>query len=313
MAKKKISKWERNLETVKRAQQRAIDAIMELEHQGYWVSEDLKKSVFKPLKKRYSTKEAEKLYKGFFNARSIKATAIKRNKKNPLQTKMTKGFVINNSPQKIKNKINDATYSEQLKYRKDHESEDIAKQAYSQMKWAMENHPTRDVANTIKFIMDNLSMKTISYKDVGEAFKTDKWSEDEFIKNFSKAYNENEKRAMAYLNYFYKMGHSSEMAYASFIKQSRIHSEYAFGKTFSKMKDEDVVKLYDFFEDNEVWNAFKENFDPSDFNDVQSNTLFSTITDLLNEGISRNKVNNYLINGDIDGLEELLLSLKEKN
>ena len=138
MAKKKKSKWERNLETVKRAQQRAIDAIMELEHQGYWVSEDLKKSVFKPLKKRYSSKEAEKLYKGFFNVRSIKATAIKRNKKNPLQTKITKGFVINKPPKKIENKIKSAVYSEQLKYRKGYESEDIAKQAYSQMKWAME-------------------------------------------------------------------------------------------------------------------------------------------------------------------------------
>lgn len=313
MAKKKMSKWERNLETVKRAQQRAIDAIMELEQQGYWVSEDLKKSVFKPLKKRYSSKEAEKLYKGFFNARSIKATAIKRNKKNPLQTKITKGFVLNNAPKQIENRIKSSVYSEQLKYRKDHESEDIAKQAYSQMKWAIENHPTRDVANTIKFIMDNLSMTKTSYKDVEKAFKTGKWTEDEFIEKFSALYNKNEKFAMSYLNDFYKMGHSSEMAYASFIKQSHIHSEYAFGKTFSKMKDEDITKLYDFFEDNNVWNAFKENYDPSDYNDVQSNILFSTITDLLNEGVGRNKVNSYLINGDIDGLEELLLSLKDKN
>ena len=313
MTKKKISKWERNLETVKRAQQRAIDAIMELEHQGYWVSEDLKKSVFKPLKKRYSSKEAEKIYKGFFNVRSIKATAIKRNKKKPLQTKITKGFVLNDAPKQIEKRIKSSVYSEQLKYRKDHESEDIAKQAYSQMKWAMENHPTRDVANTIKFIMDNLSMTKTSYKDVEKAFKTGKWTEDEFIEKFSDLYNKNEKKAMSYLNDFYKMGHSSEMAYKSFMKQSRIHSEYAFGSTFSKMKDEDITKLYDFFEDNDVWNEFKEIYDPSDYNDVQSNILFSTITDLLNEGISRNKVNNYLINGDIDGLEELLLSLKDKN
>lgn len=312
MAKKKISKWERNLETVKRAQQRAIDAIIELEQQGYWVSEDLKKSVFKPLKKRYSSKEAEKLYKGFFNVRSIKARTIKRNKKNPLQTRMTKGFVLN-APKKIENKIKSSVYSEQLKYRKGYESEDIAKQAYSQMKWAIENHPTRDVANTIKFIMDNLSMTKTSYKDVEKAFKTGKWTEDEFIEKFSALYNKNEKFAMSYLNDFYKMGHSSEMAYNSFMKQSRIHSEYAFGKTFSKMDDEDITKLYDFFENNDVWNEFKNNYDPSDYNDVQSNIIFSTITDLLNKGVSRNKVNNYLINGDIDGLEELLLSLKDKN
>ena len=156
-------------------------------------------------------------------------------------------------------------------------------------------------------------MNKTSYKDVEKAFKTDKWTEDEFIEKFSDLYNKNEKKAMSYLNDFYKMGHSSEMAYKSFMKQSRIHSEYAFGSTFSKMEDEDITKLYDFFEDNDVWNEFKKNYDPSDYNDVQSNILFSTITDLLNEGISRNKVNNYLINGDIDGLEELLLSLKDEN
>ena len=74
MAKKKISKWQKNLEMVQRAQKRAQALIFDLQYQGYQISKGQYDLVFRPLKSRYTEAEAKK-YVGLVSAQRIKSYA----------------------------------------------------------------------------------------------------------------------------------------------------------------------------------------------------------------------------------------------
>ena len=90
---------------------------------------------------------------------------------------------------------------------------------------------------------------------------------------------------------------------------------FNFGKTYQNMTEKNIELLYNFFENNPVWQQFKANYDPSDFTDDtgDNNKLFDVIVDNLKAGATKQEINNILVNGVYAKLEELLKEkLKEK-
>lgn len=313
---KKTSKWERNLNTVKRARERALKKVNELESQGLYIPEGTRKKLYEPLKKRYSEKETKALYQSIWNTRSIAKTVKMLNKDVTYKTLYMDPFKRQTGiSQQAKDRQQKIQYREPIKVRVGNEGRDIGEQVFEHMRYAMQKHPSQDSALAVTFLMQKLGVAKVNFKKVGEAFDNGRIDKEKFIEEFSKLYDTNEAKAMNYINYFYKQGRSSENAYNSFMEQSKIQSMSNFGKTYQNMKDKDVELLYDFFENNPVWQQFKANFDPSDYADDtgENNKLFDAIVDNIKAGATKQEINNILINGDYTKLEEMLKEKLKQN
>lgn len=309
---KKMNKWERNLNTVKRARERALKKVNELESKGLYIPDSTLKRLYEPLKKRYTEKETKTLYQSLWNTRSIEKKVRIANKNVNYKTLYMDPFKRKSGiSQQAKDRQQKIQYREPVKVRVGNEGRDIGSQVYEHMKYAMKNHPSQDSALAVSFLMQKLGVAKVNFKKVGDAFDNGRLDKEKFIEEFSKLYDTNEAKAMNYINYFYKQGRSSENAYNSFMEQSKIQSMFNFGKTYQTMSEKDIEMLYSFFENNPVWQQFKANFDPSDYTDDtgENNKLFEGIIDNLKAGATKQEINNILVNGDFNKLEEML---KEK-
>ena len=112
MAKKK-TKWQRNYESVVRAQNRAKSVIAELNKSGYEVSEYLMSLVNKSLKTtRYNTKQARN-YINLLRSDVIRANA-KREAKRKAKANTQVNYYVATSYQAHQNITNRIRYSEKI-------------------------------------------------------------------------------------------------------------------------------------------------------------------------------------------------------
>lgn len=75
MARKRISKWDKNLRSVIKAQNEAIKRVNELRAAGWHVPEEVMTEIRKPLKSRYTEAQASKARNTIFSKRHINYTA----------------------------------------------------------------------------------------------------------------------------------------------------------------------------------------------------------------------------------------------
>ena len=123
---KKKSKWQRNYESVVRAQNRAKSVIAELNSNGLEVSEYLMQLVNKPLKRtRYSSKEA-KNYINLVRSDVIRANAKREAKRKTMANTQINYYVATpyQKYQLVKNRVR---FKEKIAYSPSTMHEDIAK------------------------------------------------------------------------------------------------------------------------------------------------------------------------------------------
>lgn len=75
MARKRISKWEKNLRSVIKAQNEAIKRVNELRAAGWHVPEEVMKDIRKPLQARYTEAQARKARNTIFSKQGINYSA----------------------------------------------------------------------------------------------------------------------------------------------------------------------------------------------------------------------------------------------
>lgn len=75
MARKRISKWDKNLRSVIKAQNEAIKRVNELRAAGWHVPEEVMKDIRKPLQTRYTEAQARKARNTIFSKRGINYSA----------------------------------------------------------------------------------------------------------------------------------------------------------------------------------------------------------------------------------------------
>jgi len=265
MAKKKISKWQKNLEEVKRAQKRAQSLIFDLQYQGYQISKGQYDLVFRPLKSRYTEAEAKK-YIGLVSAQRIKSYATN-----------VYGMKASQRVAKIKQRefalgrdVKAPRFRETVTVRRGHEYEDIGKAFYKHMLYAMENHPRLDLD---KMIYDVFRiMKNEGYQLTKERMRHGRMlkylqsiNEDEFVKAYATLMKNQNDDIEAIRNLIYSTGRTSKEAYESrkninYIRAKKIFGEYA-GDGFT---EDDADFIFDFFKNSRAWNAFKKKYLDSD-------------------------------------------------
>lgn len=279
----KKNKWQRNYESVVRAQNRAKTLIAELNAKGQNVSEYLLELVNRPLKTtRYTSSEARK-YINLVRSDVIRASAkrqakieARRQAKNPVNYYTAIPY---QGHQAVKNRTR---FQEKIPYKPSTQHEDIARAYFEHMKYAISN-PTSDLARNIWRTFKVLGIKGDNKLKIANM---DKYLEGIKAKDFIKAYTEIMKGTdtmkkddlRALQNAFYGMGRSSVEAYNAAIEIQFEQSKLTFGRNHGWSR-EDVDKLYNFFKNSTSWRMFQKLIKDSDqfeelFDEI-SNTEFS--------------------------------------
>lgn len=265
MVKKKISKWEKNLEKVKRAQKRAQSLIFDLQYQGYQISKGQYDLVFRPLKSRYTEAEAKK-YISLVSAQRIKSYATN-----------VYGMKASQRVAKLKQRefaqgrdVKAPRFRETIAVRRGHEYEDVGRAFYKHMLYAMENYPRLSID---KMIYDVFRiMKNEGYQLTKERMRHGRMlkylqsiNEDEFVKAYSTLMENQNEDIEAIRQLIYSTGRTSQEAYESrkkinYIRVKKIFGEYA-GDGFT---EDDADFIFDFFKNSRAWNVFKKKYLDSD-------------------------------------------------
>ena len=278
MAKKK-SKWQRNYESVVRAQNRAKSVIAELNAQGLQVSDYLAALVNKSLKTtRYTSKEARN-YINLVRSDVIRANAKRETKKeNIRQAKNQINYYIMTPYQLHQNITNRVRYSEKIAYNMNTMNKDIAKAYFEHIKYSI-TKPSQDLARNL---WRTFKLMNIKGKNKLKISTMDKFLDDVNEEDFINAYvsivqgtdniKKNELKALQ--NAFYGMGKSSKAAYDAASDINFEQAKKTFGKNH-KWNKEDTDKLYNFFKSSKAWKDFQNNLIDSD----QVKVLFYEIND----------------------------------
>lgn len=292
----KINKWERNYNTVKKAQERAKNLIEDLTEDGYIVRSSLIEFVERPLKSRYTEKQV-KTYLGLTNKLRIKSAAIseltdiKASQRNIKEVNV--GSFVGHADVEI------PRYQQKIHVRKEHEKEDLAKGYYRSMKFALSKHPNKDIDLIIWRAFHELKkvgLKSDKYKlKQGEMLKYVKSiSEKDFIESYIKYVdlNKTAESDMGKMRHiFYAMGRGSEQAYKNYRDIAFEQAKLTFGEDFNRSDwtIKEIDKLYDFFKNSTVWSNFKKSYFDSDQDDANdqlrqianSNKSISELDDLM--------------------------------
>ena len=291
MAKKK-SKWQRNYESVVRAQNRAKSVIAELELQDQHVSVYLNNLVNKPLKRtRYTSKEARN-YINLVRSDVIRADA-KRQTKNEIrrQAKNHTNYYIATPYQAHQNIKNRVRYREKIAYNPNTMDKDIAKAYFEHMKYSIKK-PSHDLARNLWRTFKILNLKG---KNKLKISSMDKFLEGIQEEDFINAYvsvmqgadimKKNNLKSLQ--NTFYGMGKSSKAAYDAASDINFEQAKETFGKNH-KWNKEDTDKLYNFFKNSTAWRNFQKQMKDSD----QFEELFDEIS---NSSVSIQQIDRILM------------------
>lgn len=276
MAKKK-TKWQRNYESVVRAQNRAKSIIAELNAQGLQVSEYLKELVNRPLKStRYTSKEAQN-YINLTRSDVIRASA-KREAKRQAKAKAQVNYYMATPYQKYQPVKNRTRYKEKIAYSPSTMHEDIAKAYFEHIKYSI-TKPTADLARNIWRTFKTLNIKGKNKLKIAEMDKfLEGIQEEDFINAYvsvmkgTDTMRKNDLKALQ--NAFYGMGRSSSEAFEAAKEIQFEQSKRTFGNNHGWNK-EDVDKLYNFFKNSKVWKDYQKMYKDSD----QFEELFDEISD----------------------------------
>lgn len=264
MAKKK-SKWQRNYESVIRAQNRAKTVISELDAQGQHVSEYLTELVNKPLKRtRYTSKEA----RNYINL--VRSDVIRANSKREMKKESkrpAKNYYITTPYQAHQNITNRVRYREKIAYNPNTMYEDIAKSYFEHMKYAI-TKPSQDLARNLWRTFKVLNIKGKNKLKISSMNKfLDGIKEEDFINAYNSTMQgtDNTKKIelKALQNTFYGMGKSSKAAYDAATDINFEQAKITFGKNH-KWNKENTDKLYNFFKNSKAWRDFQSNLIDSD-------------------------------------------------
>ena len=276
MAKKK-TKWQRNYESVVRAQNRAKSLIAELNAQGLQVSEYLKELVNRPLKStRYTSKEARN-YINLVRSDVIRASA-KRETKRQTKAKSQVNYYMATPYQKYQPVKNRTRFQEKIAYSPSTMHEDIAKAYFEHIKYSI-TKPTADLARNIWRTFKTLNLKGKNKLKIAEMDKfLEGIQEEDFINAYvsvmkgTDTMRKNDLKALQ--NAFYGMGRSSSEAFEAAKEILFEQSKRTFGNNHGWNK-EDVDKLYNFFKNSKVWKDYQKMYKDSD----QFEELFDEISD----------------------------------
>lgn len=276
MAKKK-TKWQRNYESVVRAQNRAKSIIAELTAQGQDVSEYLIALVNKPLKtSRYTSKEARN-YINLVRSDVIRASA-KREAKRQAKVKAQTNYYMATPYQKYQPVKNRTRFQEKIAYNPSTMHEDIAKAYFEHIKYSI-TKPSADLARNIWRTFKTLNIKGKNKLKIAEMDKfLEGIQEEDFINAYvsvmkgTDTIRKNDLKALQ--NAFYGMGRSSSEAFDAAKEIQFEQSKRTFGNNHGWNK-EDVDKLYNFFKNSKVWKDYQKMYKDSD----QFEELFDEISD----------------------------------
>lgn len=301
MAKKK-TKWQRNYESVVRAQNRAKSIIAELNAQGQDISEYLMALVNKPLKTtRYTGKEA-KNYINLVRSDVIKANA-KREAKRKAKANAQANYYIATPYQRYRLINNRLRFKEKISYNPSTMHEDIAKAYFEHIKYSI-TKPTEDLARNIWRTFKTLNIKGKNKLKIAEMDKfLEGIQEEDFINAYASVMKGTDtirkNNLKALQNAFYGMGRSSEEAFEAAQEIQFEQAKLTFGNNHGWNK-EDVDKLYNFFKNSKVWKDYQKMYKDSD----QFEELFDEISDT---GLSIQQLDRILMrhNNVDDVLEEM--------
>ena len=277
MAKKNKTKWQRNYESVVRAQNRAKSIIAELTAQGQDASEYLIALVNKPLKTtRYTSKEARN-YINLVRSDVIRASA-KREAKRQAKAKSQVNYYMATPYQKYQPVKNRTRFQEKIAYSPSTMHEDIAKVYFEHIKYSI-TKPTADLARNLWRTFKTLNIKGKNKLKIAEMDKfLEGIQEEDFINAYvsvmkgTDTMRKNDLKALQ--NAFYGMGRSSSEAFEAAKEIQFEQSKRTFGNNHGWNK-EDVDKLYNFFKNSKVWKDYQKMYKDSD----QFEELFDEISD----------------------------------
>ena len=295
--------WERNLESVIRAQKRAKENIAALEQQGLVVEKTLKDLAYRSLRKRYTTKQARD-YINLLQKARIVSRARKPFQMPPFQGAQNVSMV--------------GRYQEVVYARPQHVAEDLANALYKSLSYSL-NKKTKGksqaMASSIsKILRIDLKLKGKNkyrgIKHIDEFFKG--IYKRDFVKAFESAYNADPQMVLSSMRTYYSFGLSSPAAKAD---RGRILTESTkpiFADNNNLTPDQ-ADALYDYFEHSSFWSKFRNKFDPSD--DIRISDNIRDMGDALINGLSTFDLDNLIMkHGNIkDAIDEYLSTLNNSN
>lgn len=298
-----MTTWDRNLENVKRAQLRAKTHIASLEQQGLVVEKTLKDLAYRPLRKRYTAKQARD-YKNLLQ----KARIVSRARK-PFQMPSFQG---------AQNVSMVGRYQEVVYARPQHIAEDLANALYKSFSYSLSKKTigkSQAMASSIsKILRIDLNLKGKKkyrgYKRIDKFFN--EISKKDFVKAFESAYNADPQQLLSSMRTYYSFGLSSPAAKADRKRILTESSKLVFTDNHN-LTQEQADALYDYFEHSTVWAKFRNEFNPSD--DEKISDKIRDMGDALNNGLSVSDLDDLILKHcDIkEALDEYLSTLNDSN
>lgn len=298
-----MTTWERNLENVKRAQLRAKTQIASLEQQGLVVENTLKDLAYRPLKQRYTTKQARD-YINLLQKRRIESRA-----RIPFQMPPFIG---------AQNVSTIGRYQEVIYARPQHIAEDLANSVYKALSYSLSKKTkgkSQAMASAISRILRSELMlkskeKYTGSKNIDKYFKGIK--KDDFIKSFIKSYASDPQSLMSSIRTYYAFGLSSPSAK---YERGRILTESAkqIFASNNSLSPEQAESLYDYFRRSTIWSKFRTRYLPSD--DIAIEDNLQDMSNALISGLDTATLDNLLMkHGDIGkAVDEYLTNLNRSN
>ena len=295
--------WDHNLENVKRAQKRAKENIIALEQQGLVVEETLKDLVFRPLRKRYTTKQA----RDYINLLQ-KGRIVSRAKK-PFQMPAFQG---------AQNVGMIGRFQEVIYARPQHVAEDLANALYKSLSYSLSKKTkgkSQAMASSIsKILRIDLKLKGknkyTGIKNIDKFFKG--ISKSDFVKSFEASYNADPQQLLSSMRTYYSFGLSSPKAKEERNKILLQSSKLVFSDN-NNLTQEQADALYNYFENSSIWDRFRVKYNPSDDRDILDN--LNDMSNALVNGVSVSDLDNLLLkHGDIGkAMNEYFSTLNNSN
>lgn len=298
-----MTTWERNLENVKRAQLRAKTQIASLEQQGLVVEKTLKDLAYRPLKQRYTTKQARD-YINLLQKRRIESRARISFQMPPFMG--------------AQNVSATGRYQEVIYARPQHIAEDLANSVYKALSYSLSKKTkgkSQAMASAIRRILRSELMlkskeKYTGSKNIDKYFKGIK--KDDFIKSFIKSYASDPQSLMSSIRTYYAFGLTSPSAK---YERGRILTESAkqIFASNNSLSSEQAEALYDYFSRSAIWSKFRTRYLPSD--DIAIEDNLQDMSNALISGLDTSMLDNLLMkHGDIGkAVDEYLTNLNSSN
>lgn len=295
--------WERNLENVIRAQKRAKENIAALEQQGLVVEKTLKDLAYRPLRKRYTTKQARD-YINLLQKARIVSRARKPFQMPPFQGAQNVGMA--------------ERYQEVIYARPRHIAEDLANTLYKSLTYSL-NKKTKGksqaMASSIsKLLRIDLKLKGknkyTGIKNIDNFFKG--ISKSDFVKAFEASYKADPQQLLSSIRTYYSFGLSSPKAKAERNKILLESSKLVFADNNNLSQDQ-ADALYNYFENSNIWDRYRAKYDPS--GDIRITDNLRDMSNAIINGLSVFNLDNLIMkHGNIEkAMNEFFSTLNNSN